>query len=789
MTLTAAGAPGQRADLPAGYARLADPKVLPTALSQRFAVLVLMIIATTASVYGHLATLVTPAAERATGRCLASAGTPIANQPGPDFAGAAALRCVQQSTTHLAVWAGIGIALVLFLTLLLYAVQPWLAAWRRPVLDPVVWPDIHTTVTGLADDIGLSEDPLPTIVIDPSFRTHARTFGWRRRTWIRISAGLLVEFQRRPEVFRGVLLHELAHVRNRDNRATGLTVATWRAFMIVVLVPYLVGVVAPTVFGGQTGWRWPDPRVFVAVVVLTVLVCLTTRSVLRARETYADATAYQHDPTDTLRAELLTTTTSERWTLLRNHFPPARRRAMLGDPTALAGPDSLAMFGAGVAVSLLMINLWLVDWWTMLGAGGIGATMFRLTLQVALGVGGSGPDLLLQLIVYGPIALLVSAVVAGLAAVTGWRTALLARYGHAPLRTWRSAVPFAAGMLLGMPLSVSYADAGIWGVFDSGVVNDIRDVALTAVGLLLIVTVAFRWTAESATAWLRDDGSLRRLCALTAVIGALAALPLFFIWVMTQNTLTLGWLILPHGLPRPVSGWPMTTVVLAQYIPLNGLVALPGCVLLFGIGAAFPLWGTVRRHMAHRWRRAVRWAPIGIAVAVVVPLVVATLVHGGTTNLGTITRTVPGSGLYLIYGIVLLIAVIAALSGVVASRLAGGLAWSVGLFVATTVSAFGSLVAPIAYVTGLCGPTGFGCFTAYVPGERTLYGGIAQSAPTDALILTVLFMLLANTIWRPRLSYTDSTRGAVSATVLATTGLAVLAFGVFCYGRFFARIW
>ena len=787
-------APTQRSDLPGGYQLLANPRVLPTALSLRFAVLVLMIMATAATVYGHLATLTTPTAETVARQCLSSAA-PIASAigAGPDIGGATALRCLQSNAPLLAAWSAAGLLLVILLAALLYAVHPWFASrsgWRRrlPSLSPAEHPDIAACVAELADQLGMSPRERPTVLVDPDMRhSDARTFGWQRRSWIRVTGRLLVDCTRRPGLFRGILLHELAHVRNRDNRATNLTIATWRAFVAVVLLPYLVGLVAPGVFGGTIGWQWPNPRLLATIVVLTVLVYLTKASVLRARETHADAVAYQHDPADSLRTEILAADNAERWVFLRNHFPSARRRAMLGDPVALAAPDGQAMFGAGVAISVLMVNVVILGWWSLLGATGVGRTVSALAFRLALGASRSPWDpLLLIFVSFGPIALLVAAVVAGLAGVTGWRAGLLARHGHGPVRTWRSAVPLALGMMLGLPLSAAYADAGTWGVFDTSVGNDIRDVVLTALALLLILTVLFRWSAECATAWLTDDGrTARRLWLLTVVLGTVASVPFVLIWSVAQDNAAIGFLQLPQHVLPPITGWPAATVVLAQYLPLNGLGALPGAIALYGLAAVFPLFGAIHRRAVYR--RAMWLAPVGAAVAVVVPLGLAILLREVTQ--GDMVRwanTVPGVRLYLLSGIILLIAVIAALAGVVASRLAGELGWSVGLFVALTSAALASVAAPVDYVGAVCGPTGFTCVTGAVPAEIQVYGGIAQMATTDAVLITVLLLLLASLFPRPRPSHSDKIGGSVAVAVI---GLFALGLGAFCFGAYFQHLW
>lgn len=49
-----------------------------------------------------------------------------------------------------------------------------------------------------------------------------------------------VRYDTDPSAFRAVMLHELAHLRNRDVDKTYFTIGIWRAFVVVALIPFLI---------------------------------------------------------------------------------------------------------------------------------------------------------------------------------------------------------------------------------------------------------------------------------------------------------------------------------------------------------------------------------------------------------------------------------------------------------------------------------------------------------------------------------------------------------------------
>src|SRR5262249_56113988 len=63
-------------------------------------------------------------------------------------------------------------------------------------------------------------------------------FGLPGRRFVAISGGLATKLWTDPGVFRAVVLHELAHLRNGDVDKTYATVAVWWSFVATALLPF-----------------------------------------------------------------------------------------------------------------------------------------------------------------------------------------------------------------------------------------------------------------------------------------------------------------------------------------------------------------------------------------------------------------------------------------------------------------------------------------------------------------------------------------------------------------------
>ncbi len=87
-----------------------------------------------------------------------------------------------------------------------------------------------------------------------------------------------------PAAFEAVILHELAHIKNRDIDQTYLALAIWRAFVVAALLPLAVRLIVTRVLG--------EPQLLIwRMAVLALIVYSLRNAILRSREFDADARA------------------------------------------------------------------------------------------------------------------------------------------------------------------------------------------------------------------------------------------------------------------------------------------------------------------------------------------------------------------------------------------------------------------------------------------------------------------------------------------------------------------
>ncbi|NEY30710.1 M48 family metalloprotease [Streptomyces sp. PRKS01-65] len=352
------------------------------------------------------------------------AGDPEANRSALRRPGvAAALDACQDRFEHRLPWWPVLLELALFVTAvaILYWVLPRWKGRRAKVvpLDAYVDPtgEVRRAVGELVAVAGLTRSP--RIVVDPAAHTPgAVVFGrWRRYT-VCLHGGLLARRSADPAGFRGVVLHELAHIRNRDVDITYATVALWRVFVAVLLpasvlisVAYLRRDFTQYPAGDYAATNVPSSVYgLLQAAFLIVLVYLARADVLRTREFYADADAakwgadpraWRHGPAasaDAGRAGRALTAFAGLW---RTHPGWAQREQALADPVRLFDVQRLPMFLTGAAA--IMVADWAsgsatlgqgdvpgwVQWaCTMLGAGLaaviVGTVLWRAAVHAVL---------------------------------------------------------------------------------------------------------------------------------------------------------------------------------------------------------------------------------------------------------------------------------------------------------------------------------------------------------------------------------------------------------------------
>ncbi|MFB9905606.1 M48 family metalloprotease [Allokutzneria oryzae] len=283
-----------------------------------------------------------------------------------------------------------------------------LSAWktRRGRVFPLEVDKHDTELRALLEDVvaaaGLTR--APRFVVDPvAASTSAVVFGSNRRPTVCLHGGLLASRHADPERFRAVLLHELAHIRNGDVTITYATVAVWRVFLAMALLPYL----ATNIYWFAAGLRSPwwsasSPnltRGLLVTAVMVVLVYLARSDVLRSREVYADLAAerWGADPrgwavmTAPPAAGAVRRALDSFVELWRTHPRWDLRRDALNDPVVLFEVRALPMFLTGTAAALINNSAWrylkqygLTGWWVDQATAFIAAGLVTGVVGIAL---------------------------------------------------------------------------------------------------------------------------------------------------------------------------------------------------------------------------------------------------------------------------------------------------------------------------------------------------------------------------------------------------------------------
>ncbi|MFC0107689.1 M48 family metallopeptidase [Kibdelosporangium aridum] len=333
---------------------------------------------------------------------------------------------------------------LLLLAAALYQVQPrWRIRRLRLVpLDVAAAPELAAELDLLVDRAGLKRRPV--FLIDPvSPRTGGLAFGSGRKGYVALDAGLVTLHRTDRRSFRAVVLHELAHLRNGDVRITYLTMAVWRTFLVIGLLPLLIASIDPWLFSPDpltplSGyWSAEYAEWFVEAslqfLALVALVYLSRNAVLRAREQHADARVSAWlgsvDPRECFPAA--TGRKHPRWTgWWRTHPSPQARVAALGAPAQLLRPGFWESVLAGIALKSA-------------------TTQVGLALQLVTAESADARTLVGRIWGLGMAVFIV---------VTGLRLAAFCRETAASV--WRTAIAPTAGVVAGTLLALNRTAVG-----------------------------------------------------------------------------------------------------------------------------------------------------------------------------------------------------------------------------------------------------------------------------------------------------------------------------------------
>jgi Zn-dependent protease with chaperone function len=542
--------------------RRLNPFAFPAETDFRFWLLVLAVLGASLFTFEHLYFSV-PANQahyfEVAARCLAE--TPAI----PETLSLSALtemgglsQCFAAAHRTIAGWVIAGLGIETALTLVLYGFYP---AWkiRKDKLEPLVLedaPEIGEALAGLCQVAGLKKPP--NFLWNPlNLAPGGVAFGRLGKYRVAISGGLVTLFYTDLPAFKAVVLHELAHIRNKDIDKTYLTVSVWRAFVLTALLPLAIS------FFGRSpgeiigvGWR---------AAVLALLVYLIRNAVLRTREVYADLRASSWGETGLALGQMLAKLgqpgKSKFQALMQVHPDPTYRREILEDPAPL----------------------FRMSFWDSL-ATGIAASISFLSLE-ALAYGFlPGSTLLPSLIAASVLASLA----AGVVGLEAWRAVFASHVLGRPLgRLFPASLGLGLGIWIGRNMSflrlienssaeLSLLDHALRTAFTLAWVG-----ALVA-GLLLWLS----WVAGGASLWLPVSRGIRRLRKITAA-GLLVAGLVLVVW--------LGSLMFLAKFDNSSEGIMGALLVAALSIP-STVAASPLTLLVLVSLWAFPL-------SAYFWRR------------------------------------------------------------------------------------------------------------------------------------------------------------------------------------------
>ncbi|MFF4603485.1 M48 family metalloprotease [Streptomyces sp. NPDC001339] len=482
-----------------------------------------------------------------------------------------------------------------------FALYWWLPAWkaRQARLVPVASADpsgeLAESLAALTQRAGLSRAP-QFMVNRRALSASAVVFGRRGSYVVCLHAGLIARRITEPQMFTAVVLHELAHIRNRDVDVTYGTVALWRVFLLAVLLPYAIQ--QCLVFGTVQLAGSGSPFVLQAApaiarnvllsAFLVALVHLARADILRSRELYADLDAVGWGASPAIwREEGRTPGTGGRLTVMTRAFTKlwhthpgwAERRRALDDPSALFTFSALQMFLVGAAAMVLA---------DLLPMG-----MFGLHGRTADAAAGW----------------LTAALVTAVTGIALWRGAV-----HAVATGRRAPSGLRAGSWLGLGMVV-----GEVMLYRTGVHHWVAPYPELLLVLAFGAAVTTCWTAQGAllllTAWRGRTARSALLCGLPVTWCA------FAVWLVWWNTnghffaanlplYPLEWL--KADLLRQVPDGPLAdhtglAGALAAGYPL--IDALRTHTTLVAMGTAMwllPLIAWTRRHRpgAPRWMQA-----------------------------------------------------------------------------------------------------------------------------------------------------------------------------------------
>jgi Zn-dependent protease with chaperone function len=243
----------------------------------------------------------------------------------------------------------IGAGLLASFTLGIWWLHPRWLAWRMKLsrLEKDEAPELVAALARICSVAGLRRTP--DFYWNPlGMAPRALAYGRAGRYRLALTGAMAMRYATDPSAFRAVILHELAHIVNRDIDKTWLAVGAWWALVASALVPRVA-------LQFWIPFRWVDVAASVIqVAAITSLVFVTRNAMLRARELYADARASVWMSDSHAMAAALSALRPVRGLrrLLSPHPDPAHRLRLLAATDPLFRVGFWDLVGVGAATSL-----------------------------------------------------------------------------------------------------------------------------------------------------------------------------------------------------------------------------------------------------------------------------------------------------------------------------------------------------------------------------------------------------------------------------------------------------
>jgi len=711
---------GPAAERPAGARGSAF--ALPARTSFRFALLIAAVVASSSTVYSsiYLATSRGPALVTLLRVCRARA---LSSHPKGLSAYASALgqarACYAGAEYVEGLWVLLGIAVLGVVAVAIFWAQPW---WYRRQMRLTPLTSEAAPLLDRLEQLRARAGTGPVVWLLQPFNVQqsAFAFGRSRRHFVAVSAGAAVAAVTQPTAFDAIVLHELAHTKNKDINQTYLAIAIWRAFVIAALLP-LIWLLAFS--WGPGGGQ----RIIWRVAILALVVYSLRNSILRSREFDADARVREIDP-DTALGAVLAGQPPRRgrlagaWHLGWRHPSGQDRAAALLDPAPL--------YRCGLWDGLVM---------GLVAAVGAEAVQDMVHLLVTVNaIGGLIPAVIFAL--FSGTALTVAM----------WRN----RFMQAEAGTvtgWAAGLGLGIGVALGPVITLSAA-------FDQGVAPDSlhpEAIAVLAVWVALVTIIFVSvpvWVGHWADAWqYRAGRGMPRVPArggmLVAAAGTWAVLAVGLDLVLAYSEVVSSTSTIPAFLEQ-------TWTTAGQYAA-EQLGALVVCLVFIAVPLAASIAGLRQRRAGgardtapglRPWLGQIRPVALiclaGAAAMVALALATAAVVHA------RIAPAVRWNGLF--YGnfsvfqvqAMILVAVIFAL--IAGAQLASAQSLTIAVAVGAIVAALGIFAIMGALTVGNCTAPFSVTYTqppaTLCPGDPGFYVQQIRPAAVEAALIGILLV-------------------------------------------------